>query len=414
MYAYGPVPSRRLGNSIGVSPIPAKVCSYSCVYCQLGRTSKLQIKRQRFFPKYDILRDIEAVVATSSADVITFAGDGEPTLCSDLGWLIRESKQEFGLPIAVITNGSLLFNEDVQEDLLAADIILPTLDAGNPDIFKRINRPYGSISFDNMLGGLTNFRKNYDGQLWLEVMLIKDVNDTNEQLILLRDTMMEIQPDKVFVMTPIRPPAEKWVECSGSDRIKAAEQMLSNVVAVANQEEGDFGVKEFRNATEAILEISARHPLRLEQARSIEQNFAETGVVDLLIKDKIISINRYRQSEYIKPEKPRRSQNTTSDYSMNLTIDRINCCTYRVIVKSVIQSREFRVILADSYYNSLARGRLSKEGLLDRCFRYFANNDLLDQLKSKFTLRDICKQFPEFEAGIRKTIIGDIGLIDAN
>ena len=142
MYAYGPVPSRRLGNSIGVSPIPAKVCSYSCVYCQLGRTRQLQTKRQRFFPKEDIFQDIKKVVESSSADVITFAGDGEPTLCSDLGWLIRKSKQEFGLPVAVITNGSLLFQEDVQKDLQAADIILPTLDAGNQDVFERINRPH--------------------------------------------------------------------------------------------------------------------------------------------------------------------------------------------------------------------------------------------------------------------------------
>jgi len=399
MYAYGPVPSRRLGNSIGVSPIPAKVCSYSCIYCQLGRTSTLQAKRQRFFPKEDIFRDIEKVVASSSADVITFAGDGEPTLCSDLGWLIRKSKQEFGLPVAVITNGSLLFNEDVQADLLTADIILPTLDAGNPDIFRRINRSHGSITFDNMTKGLAAFRKQYNGQLWLEVMLIKDVNDTDEQLILLRDTVMEIQPDKVFVMTPIRPPAEKWVECSDPDRIKAAEQMLLNAVTVADVEIGDFGVLEFASAAEAILEISARHPLRLEQARAIEQKFAEPGIVENLVQDNKIVINRYRQTDYIQPLKPKMGTE-----QIEIAVNRANCCTYQVTLRSKNQERQYRVILADAYYDNLARGLMSKEQVLEYCFQYFVNNGLLDRLEAKFVLRDICRQYPEFEKGIKEMI----------
>ncbi len=409
MYAYGPVPSRRLGNSIGVSPIPAKVCSYSCVYCQLGRTSTLQMKRQRFFPREKVLRDIETVVAAASADVITFAGDGEPTLSNDLGWLIRKSKQEFDLPVAVITNGSLLFNEDVQADLLAADIILPTLDAGNPDIFRRINRPYGSITFDKMIGGLTDFRKKYDGQLWLEVMLIKDINDTDEQLILLRNTVREIQPDKVFVMTPIRPPAEKWVECSNPDRIKAAEQMLLNAVTVADMEIGDFGVNEFGNATEAIVEISARHPLRLEQAQAIEQKFAEPGIVDNLVHDNKIVINHYRQTDYIRPLKPKMEEDQTE-----ITVNRINCCTYQVILGLKDQEKRYRVILADAYYQSLSQGLMSKEQLLEHCFHYFVNNQLLDRLESRFVLRDICRQNPEFEKDIKDAIINRKSQYNAN
>jgi len=414
MYAYGPVPSRRLGNSIGVSPIPAKICSYSCIYCQLGRTSTLQAKRQRFFPKEDIFRDIEKVVASSSADVITFAGDGEPTLYSDLGWLIRTTKEEFGLPVAVITNGSLLFNEDVQADLLAADIILPTLDAGNPDIFRRINRPHGSITFDNMTKGLSAFRKQYNGQLWLEVMLIKDVNDTDEQLILLRDTVMEIQPDKVFVMTPIRPPAEKWVECSDPDRIKAAEQMLLNAVTVADVEIGDFCVLEFASAAEAILEISARHPLRLEQARAIERKFAKTGTVDRLLHDQKITINHYCQVDYISPERAKAFLESASGSFTDIVVDQIKCCTYRVKLRSKNQERQHRVILADAYYDNLARGLMSKEQVLEYCFQYFVNNGLLDRLEAKFVLRDICRQYPEFEKGIKEMIANGESRYNAN
>ena len=407
MYAYGPVPSRRLGNSIGVSPIPPKVCSYSCVYCQLGRTSTLQAKRQRFFPKEDILRDIEKVVASSSADVITFAGDGEPTLCSDLGWLIRKAQEEFGLPVAVITNGSLFFHEEVQTDLHAADILLPTLDAGNQDVFEQINRAHRSITFERMVEGLVAFRKKFDGQLWLEVMLIKDINDSDEQLASIRNWVTAVQPDKVFIMTPIRPPAENWVTCPEPERVRMAEQILSEAVAIGDREEGDFGVAEFVNAAEAILEISARHPLRLEQAIAIERKFDEIGIVDRLLRDQEITLNRYRQTDYIKPKKTPKIHASISDVSADIGVDQINCCTYKVTVGSEDHQKRYRIILADGYYNRLTRGRLSKEQLLVTCFRYFVNNALLERLDSKFSLRVICEQNPRFETDIRNAIVLD-------
>jgi wyosine [tRNA(Phe)-imidazoG37] synthetase (radical SAM superfamily) len=407
MYAYGPVPSRRLGNSIGVSPIPAKVCSYSCVYCQLGRTRQLQAKRQRFFPKEDIFRDIKKVVESSTADVITFAGDGEPTLCGDLGWLIRTAKQEFGLPVATITNGSLLFHEEVQRDLQAADIILPTLDAGDQETFYRINRPHGTITYEMMINGLTDFRKGFSGQIWLEVMLVKNLNDSDRQLFNIRDAVRAIAPDKIFIMTPIRPPAEDWVECPEPERIRVAEEMLSEAITVLDREEGDFGVSEFADAAEAILEIAARHPLRLEQARAIERKFGETGVIEQLLEDQNISINRYRQSDYIRLEKAKNTPGSASGFSPNISVDQVKCGVYRVTLDSEGQKKRYRVILADGYYNSLARGRLSKEELLETCFRYFLNNALLERLGLKFSLRDVGGQFPQFETDIRNTIVAD-------
>jgi len=406
MYAYGPVPSRRLGNSIGVSPIPAKVCSYSCVYCQLGRTRQLQAKRQRFFSKEDIFQDIKKAVESSTADVITFAGDGEPTLCSDLGWLIRTAKREFGLPVAVITNGSLLFHEDVQRDLQAADIILPTLDAGDQETFHRINRPHGSITYEMMINGLFDFRKGFSGQIWLEVMLVKNLNDSDRQLFNIRDAVHAIAPDKIFIMTPIRPPAEDWVECSEPERVRVAEEMLSESITVLDREEGDFGVSEFADASEAILEISARHPLRLEQARLIERKFGEAGTIEQLLQDQKITINRYRQSDYIRPE-AKNIPESALGFSPNISVDQIKCCVYRVTLDSDGQKKRYRIILADGYYNSLARGRLSKEELLETCFRYFLNNALLERLGLKFSLRDIGEQFPQFETDIRNAIAAD-------
>ncbi len=407
MYAYGPVPSRRLGNSIGVSPIPAKVCSYSCVYCQLGRTRQLQTKRQRFFSEEDIFRDIIKVVESSSADVITFAGDGEPTLCSDLGWLIRKSKQEFGLPVAVITNGSLLFHEDVQKDLQAADILLPTLDAGNQDVFERINRPHGSITYEKMIDGLIDFRKDFFGQIWLELMLVKGVNDSDRQLFNIRDAVYEIKPDKIFVMTPIRPPAEDWVECPKPERVRVAEEILSESVTVKNREEGEFGVAEFKNAEEAILEISARHPLRLEQARAIEREFSEKGTLKRLLREHKIIINRYRHTNYITPDrKPERFESEAKPGSA-IVVELIKCCFYRVKLKIFEKEKCYHVILDDAYYNNLAHGQLSKEELLQNCFGYFIDNAVIETLPSKIKLRDIGKQYPQFETDIRKAIAAD-------
>ncbi len=151
MYTYGPVPSRRLGRSLGVSPIPPRTCSYSCVYCQLGRTTHLVTRKQSFYPKEDILSEIIRNAESSKPDYITFVGDGEPTLCADLGWLINQYKKRLPFPVAVITNGSLLFREDIRQDLMSADVVLPSLDAGSEEVFRRINRPHSEIRFDTML-----------------------------------------------------------------------------------------------------------------------------------------------------------------------------------------------------------------------------------------------------------------------
>jgi wyosine [tRNA(Phe)-imidazoG37] synthetase (radical SAM superfamily) len=215
--------------------------------------------------------------------------------------LIKKSKAEFGLPTAVITNGSLLYHRDVQEDLLAADIVIPTLDAANPDLFKKINRPHKAIDYFDMVDGLIDFRRQFQGQFWLEVMLMADVNDSDEQLKLISRVVQEMKPQKVFVMTPIRPPTEKWVKCPSQRRVKAAGRMLANVVVLDNRESGDFGIAEFADAAEATLNIAGRHPLRLEQARTIAEKFNEANVIEDLLQDGKIEVSRYSQIEYIRP-----------------------------------------------------------------------------------------------------------------
>ncbi len=301
MYTFGPVPSRRLGRSLGVSPIPAKTCSYTCVYCQLGRTDHLQTARVSFFPRDEILAEIMQWAGQSDIDYITFVGDGEPTLCADLGWLIDRTRDGVALPVAVITNGSLLWSQEVRRDLMRADVVIPTLDAGNETTFKRINRPHRNISFNSMLQGQIDFRREYGGKFWLEVMLVSGVNDSTEELTSIRRAVDKIQPDRVYLLTPIRPPAESWVKPPNPERFIEAQNIIGGAIGMAELESGKFGLQEFRNAEEAIMEIGSRHPLRIDQAKSMEAHFSEPGTVEQLLTMQWLVRVEYEGKEYLLP-----------------------------------------------------------------------------------------------------------------
>jgi wyosine [tRNA(Phe)-imidazoG37] synthetase (radical SAM superfamily) len=301
MYVYGPVPSRRLGRSLGVSPIPPKTCSYSCVYCQLGRTTHLQTNRESFYPKEDILAEIVSRARHTRPDYITIVGDGEPTLCRDFGWLIKQVKSKVHLPVAVITNGSLLFLKEVRQDLMASDVVIPTLDAGNRKMFRMINRPHRSVDFDTMLRGLVNFRSEYPGQIWIEVMLVKGLNDTEKELRDIKKVLEIVHPDRVYLLTPIRPPAEAWVQPSEPEDILQAQEIIGQAITVAELESGRFGLAEFADARQAILEIGSRHPLRRRQAAVIEKKLSGTDVVQQMLKSgELVSVD-YKGEEYLLP-----------------------------------------------------------------------------------------------------------------
>jgi wyosine [tRNA(Phe)-imidazoG37] synthetase (radical SAM superfamily) len=301
VYTYGPVPSRRLGRSLGISPIPPKTCTYSCVYCQLGRTNHLRVARESFFPKEEILAEIGERLGDSEVDFITFVGDGEPTLYLDIGWLIRQCKERYHKPTAVITNGSLFYQPDVRQDLLAADVVLPSLDAGNERLFQLINRPHGDLDFKTIVRGLIDFRQEYSGGFWLEVMLIAGINDTEEALQEIREVVKEIRPDRLYIVTPIRPPAESWIHPPTPESILRAQHILGQAETIDRQESGDFGLASFSNAREAILEIGTRHPLRMQQALDIEKWFSESGTVRAMLKEMRLAQVTYQKHEYVLP-----------------------------------------------------------------------------------------------------------------
>jgi len=299
MHAYGPVPSRRLGRSLGVSPIPLKTCSYNCIYCQLGRTKRQQVSRESFYPGEEILKDVGKVIDTSKTDYITFAGDGEPALCKDLGWLISQCKKNWQIPVAVITNASLLFMKDVRQDLKESDAVLSKLDAGSEDVFRKLNRPDNSIGFEEMLEGQVDFRLEYSGKIWLEVMLVKGLNDSDISLMDIKKAIERIKPDKIYISVPTRPPAEPWVMPPVPERIIRAHEIIGTAVDLTQYESGEFGV--FPDVHTAIMEICSRHPLREEQARTIEKKFFRAGCIDEMLLKNILVRVEYRNISYLLP-----------------------------------------------------------------------------------------------------------------
>jgi wyosine [tRNA(Phe)-imidazoG37] synthetase (radical SAM superfamily) len=313
MYAYGPVPSRRLGRSLGVSPIPHKTCSYNCIYCQLGQTGKLSMKRESFYPKEDILSDIKKVIDPANVDYITFVGDGEPTLCKDLGWLIKSCKQKWQIPVAVVTNGSLFFMEDVRQDLKSSDVVLPTLDAGSEEVYRTLNRPHGSIGFEEMLQGQIDFRKEYPGKIWLEVMLVKGVNDSDESLMEIKDAIEQVKPDRIYISVPIRPPAKPGVRPPEPGRIIRAHEILNTTLDLTDYESGNFGLDNFPDLRTTIIEICSRHPLREEQARDIDKRFTGTESIDTMLSDGSLVRVEYQNVSYLLPANFTRKSSLRSD-----------------------------------------------------------------------------------------------------
>lgn len=259
-YLFGPVPSRRMGISLGVSPIPERTCSYSCVYCQLGRTKHMQSERKLFFPVQDILDEfIHYQKSLPKLDVVSIVGEGEPTLYSGLGELITELKKVTTVPVAVITNGSLLTRPEVQEALLHADIVLPSMDACNEKAFRQINRPHFSVKYEEVQKGLIEFSQTYGGQLWLEIMFVAGINDNSASLDEFAAMLPKIKYDRVYINTPVRPPAEAFVKAPSKEFIHEAVTRLS-AISIDMLSSGSF-YSDVTDNYEAVKSICKRHPM---------------------------------------------------------------------------------------------------------------------------------------------------------
>ena len=221
-YLFGPVPSRRLGMSLGVDLVPKKVCSLNCVYCEVGETTKLTIERMEYV-KYDkIVAELRQFMSTKpNIDYITFSGSGEPTLNSQIGEVLTFIKQNYPeIKTAILTSGTLLSDSKLRSELLEADVILPSLDAASELVFEKINRPNSMLSIESYIEGLIELRKEYEGQIWLEVFLLKGYNDSSEELELIKEAILKIKPDIVQLNTLDRPGSIKGLVALSKDELQ--------------------------------------------------------------------------------------------------------------------------------------------------------------------------------------------------
>lgn len=265
-YVFGPIPSRRLGRSLGISPLPKKTCNYSCIYCQLGRTDKMTNKRQEFYKTQNIVDEFKQYLKDSDKfDIVTVVGEGEPTLASNLGELVDELKKLTDKPVAVITNGALLSDPEVREELSHADMVLPSLDSYNQEIAKKIDRPYGTITFEEEFQGLKEFTHTYAGELWLEIMLVEGINDDEASILKFKELLKELKYDRLYLNTPVRPPAEEDVNVVSEERMKYAVETLGGI-SIEMLSAGTF-FSEIKDDYQAVKSIIGRHPMNQFEVR---------------------------------------------------------------------------------------------------------------------------------------------------
>ena len=242
-YIYGPVPSRRLGRSLGVDLVPFKTCSYDCIYCQLGRTTRKTVDREEYVPIDRILEELDRKLHGRDApDYIILAGSGEPTLNSGIGRLIREIKRRTPIPVAVLTNGSLLWMKEVREALEAADLVLPSLDAGDVKLFRYVNRPHEEISFERMVDGLAAFTAGFPGEVWLEVFLLAGVTGLPSEAGKIAAAARLIAPARVQLNTVSRPPAEEFVCAVSRKRLDSLKGLFRGAVEVVSESVEDVSL----------------------------------------------------------------------------------------------------------------------------------------------------------------------------
>jgi wyosine [tRNA(Phe)-imidazoG37] synthetase (radical SAM superfamily) len=292
MIAFGPVPSRRLGRSLGINNIPPKNCTYSCVYCQVGRTARLQIERRPFYEPQQILRAARAKIgkareAGESIDYFAFVPDGEPTLDIRLGQEI-ELMRPLGVPIAVITNASLIWRQDVRDDLMGADWVSLKVDAVEEKTWRQVSRPYGSLALASILEGALEFARAYQGELATETMLVAGINDGEGHLGAVADFLARLQPAASYLAIPTRPPAEKWVRAPNEATLNRAYQLLSEKVRRVEYLTGYEG-NAFAftgDVEEDLLSITAVHPMREDAVSDyLERAGAEWAAVHRLVAE---------------------------------------------------------------------------------------------------------------------------------
>jgi wyosine [tRNA(Phe)-imidazoG37] synthetase (radical SAM superfamily) len=307
---FGPVYSRRLGASLGVNNIPYKVCSYSCVYCQLGRTLRLSVERRPYSDPARVAAEVaRALEGAGRVDYVTFVPDGEPTLDSNLGAGIRLLRGELGVRVAVLTNASLLWRGDVRGDLYSADTVSVKVDAARERVWRRVNRPHPALRLEEVIGGLRLFSREYPGTLLTETMLVRGLNDDPEELAGIADLIATLNPAKAYIAIPTRPPAEDWVHGAGHEALTILHEELKARGVEAELLTTDEPPPPTPKDPIAFIEATTLvHPLRLDYAEKLlkEKGYDPQTIINKLTANPQYKIVQYRGHKYIarRPAKP--------------------------------------------------------------------------------------------------------------
>jgi wyosine [tRNA(Phe)-imidazoG37] synthetase (radical SAM superfamily) len=297
-YIFGPVLSKRLGRSLGIDVVPFKTCTYDCIYCQLGKTTDKTIERKEYVPLNDVIEELKNNL-DSNPDFITISGSGEPTLYSRLGDLINEIKKLTKIPVVVITNGSLLWMKNVRDDLLSADIVIPSLDAYDEKSFEEINRPHKSIKFLEMLNGLIQFKKEYKGKIWLEVFLVDRGDKQEEEVKKIAKICREIRPDKVQLNTATRPTYDATAMRLSDEKLKKYLSFFDDNAEIISEKHKSLNKdinRHYDNIEKSVIEMAKRHPCSINdivyglgvsqiEAVKIIEKLINQGNIDFILKD---------------------------------------------------------------------------------------------------------------------------------
>ena len=267
-YLFGPVPSRRLGISLGVDLVPMKTCTLNCMYCECGLTTKLSIERKEYVPFEAVKEELTHYLSHNPGpDYVTFSGSGEPTLNSRIGDVLHFIRsQTSDIPVAVLTNGTLLFQKQVCDDIRNATVVIPSLDAATEKIFRKINQPHPQLKIDTIIRGLVQFRKDYSGQIWLEVFIVPGLNDTEQELTALKRAIEKIEPDRIQLNTLDRPGTVPTIHAATWKELEHVLDFwqLENAEIIAKAQERKELLSYRTDVESAILETIERRPCTLQ------------------------------------------------------------------------------------------------------------------------------------------------------
>jgi wyosine [tRNA(Phe)-imidazoG37] synthetase (radical SAM superfamily) len=305
-YVFGPVPSRRLGFSLGVDLVPFKTCTLDCTYCQLGKTTHKTLERKPYTSLDDAVAELEAALKQhQKVDYITLAGSGEPTLSTQLGPIIARIKEMTATPVAVLTNGTLLHREDVRNELLSADVVVPSLDTVSQEIFTAINRPHPELTISQMITGLESFRRVYAGKLWLEILLVRGINDSPEEVKKIKNVLSPLGLDMIQLNTPVRPSTDRSCKPLTPQELVRCKEILGDPCEVIAAFDGRQHTMEV-NLQDKIYSMVSRRPLNIaEIADSLGMDRAQaTEVLSLLEEQGKIESQKQGVEFYYQVKRP--------------------------------------------------------------------------------------------------------------